>query len=296
MREVGGVRGLPIGLDIVLPVELIPPASRLLLVAAHPDDETIGAAGLLCSLQLRRDTTVAIAHLTDGAPQNLHDADVVGFRDADAYARVRREELTAALDQLPDGTPDLYPLGFRDQEVAHRLLDAVAVIRGVIETFGPTVVMTHPYEGGHPDHDAAAFAVYAALREPAAPNPPPRLLEMTSYHWTKETLRSGQFLPSAEQPIELLLSPEVLSIKRRMLRCFTSQRRVIDALDVPDYERFRAAPPYDFRRPPAPPGGIFYEHFDWGLDSATWCEYAADALNALQIAPNALSAGAPRWL
>jgi N-acetylglucosamine malate deacetylase 2 len=279
----------------VVPVELIPHSSRLLIVAAHPDDETIGAAGLLCCLQLRRDTTVAIAHLTDGAPAKMSGAELAPFRDPETYGRVRRRELTDALENLADGTPELYPLGFRDQEVAHVLLDAVAVVRGVIETFRPDIVMTHPFEGGHPDHDAAAFAVYAAVRGPAAPNPPTRLLEMTSYHWTGETLRSGEFLPSSERETALLLSRDVQAIKQRMLRSFKSQRRVIDGLHVPRHERFRRAPQYDFRRPPAIAGRIYYEQFDCGIDSAAWCQNADEALNALQIAPVALSPVPQPW-
>jgi len=280
----------------VVPVELLRPASRLLIIAAHPDDETLGAGGLMCLLQRQRDTTVAIAHLTDGAPQDMHDATAAGFRDPGAYAHARRRELNAALEQLPDGTPELYALGFRDQEVAHGLLDAVAVVRGVVETFRPTIVMTHPYEGGHPDHDAAAFAAYAALSGPAAPKPPPRLLEMTSYYWTGDILHSGKFLPSAEPETTLHLSREVLAIKQRMLRCFTSQRRIIDALNVREDERFRPAPHYEFRRPPAAPGCIFYERFNWGLDSATWCEYAEAALKALHIAPIDVCRTAQLWL
>jgi LmbE family N-acetylglucosaminyl deacetylase len=296
-RSPPGPRGTEVasGPGTVVPVELIPASSRLLIIAAHPDDETIGSGGLMCSLQLRRDTTIAIAHLTDGAPQNMHDAALARFRDRETYARARRLELEAALEHLPDGTPELHALGFRDQEVAHALVDAVAVVRGVVETFGPTVVMTHPYEGGHPDHDAAAFAAYAALRGPAAPDPPPRLLEMTSYHWTGETLQSGEFLPASEPETKLRLSDDVLAIKRRMLRSFKSQRRIIAALHLDRHERFREAPQYEFRRPPAPPGHIFYEQFDWGLDSATWCEYAVQALKALQIAPIPKSRTA-QWL
>jgi LmbE family N-acetylglucosaminyl deacetylase len=290
------VRGLPLARETVVPAELIPSASRLLIIAAHPDDETIGASGLMCSLQLRRDTTVAIAHLTDGAPQNGKDAANAGFRNRDAYARARRAELDAAVAHLPGGTPELYVLGFCDQEAAHVLIDAVAAVRGVIEAFAPTVVMTHPYEGGHPDHDAAAFAAYAALRGPAAPNAVPALLEMTSYHWTGETLRCGEFLPSTEQETELLFSRDVLAMKRRMLGCFTSQRHVIEGLHVRGPERFRRAPEYDFRSPPAAPGCIYYERFDWGLDSATWCRYAEEALTALQIAPAATSGMAGSWL
>jgi hypothetical protein len=114
---------------------------------------------------------------------------------------------------------------------------------------------------------------------------------MTSYHWTGETLRSGEFLPSPEPETRLHLSRDVQAVKRRMLRCFRSQRRVIDALHLPRHERFRPARRYEFRRPPAAPG-IYYERFDWGVYSADWCKCAEDALNALHMAPRAMSPSA----
>ena len=40
-------------------------------------------------------------------------------------------------------------------------------------------VITHPYEGGHPDHDACAFAARAAVRHSANKA---KLMEFTSYH------------------------------------------------------------------------------------------------------------------
>ena len=119
---------------------------------------------------------------------------------------------------------------------------------------------------------------------------------MTSYHWTGEALRSGEFLPSAEPETEFHLSGTVLATKQRMLRCFTSQRRVIDALHLPAVERFRPAPQYEFRRPPAAAGCVYYERFDWRLDTARWCEYAEEALRALHIAPVAISRTAQPWL
>jgi hypothetical protein len=35
---------------------------------------------------------------------------------------------------------------------------------GALRLIKPDIVFTHPYEGGHPDHDFTAFAVHAACR------------------------------------------------------------------------------------------------------------------------------------
>ena len=60
------------------------------IVVAHPDDETIGAGAQLPHL---RDPL--LAHVTDGAPRSFGLA-------REAYARRRRDELSAALRVLLD--------------------------------------------------------------------------------------------------------------------------------------------------------------------------------------------------
>ena len=60
-----------------------PGGADMMLVVAHPDDETIGFGG-----HLRRLRRLTIVHVTDGAPRDLRDAGRCGFASADAYAAV----------------------------------------------------------------------------------------------------------------------------------------------------------------------------------------------------------------
>src|SRR5262249_28319315 len=144
----------------------------------------------------------------------------------------------------------------------------------------PQVVLTHPYEGGHPDHDASAFAVHAAAGEMKMEKVPvPVLMEFTSYHAAAGGMITGQFLPSEScEEMAFVLTTEIRRRKRSMFDSFASQREMLLNFSV-DYERFRIAPHYDFRRPPHA-GELFYERFPWGMSGENWRKLAVEALNS----------------
>jgi LmbE family N-acetylglucosaminyl deacetylase len=70
----------------------------------------------------------------------------------------------------------------------------------LIEQIRPAAIFTHAYEGGHPDHDAAAFAVHCAVGLVSRRGTPaPVVNEFTSYHngspfALRSWMRVGEFL------------------------------------------------------------------------------------------------------
>ena len=250
----------------------------LLIVVAHADDEVIGVGG-----QLARLSGVRLVHVTDGAPRDLRDARAAGFDDWQDYAAARRHELLAALRLAGIEAAQADGLGLPDQGASFRLVELAEVLAAKFSALRPEMVMTHAYEGGHPDHDATAFAVHAACalvqrRGGAAP----ALIEMTGYHMgTGEPVKS-EFLHRPDIPvITLVLDDHGRAFKRRLVECFPTQRRALADFPI-DVERFRPAPAYDFTRPPHE-GRLFYEHFDWGVEGARWRALAGQALAALEI-------------
>jgi N-acetylglucosamine malate deacetylase 2 len=248
----------------------------IIVVAAHPDDEVIGAGGLLPRI---RDDAYFI-HVTDGSPQDPGDARAAGCATREDYAALRRRELAYALSQAGIGIRKSYMLGFGDQKAAHSLGAITRRLSGIMGRVEPDVVLTHPYEGGHPDHDSTAFAVQLAcelLLDGGRKAPP--VIEFTSYHAGPGGMRVGEFLPSSCPVTELVLNAQERALKRRMFDCFRSQHRVLEQFPI-GVERFRPAPEYDFLRPPHP-GTLHYENFEWGVSGAGWRNLARTALDSI---------------
>jgi N-acetylglucosamine malate deacetylase 2 len=254
-----------------------PPSA--VLVAAHPDDEVIGVGSLLAQFE-----ELLMVHLTDGSPLDMVDARRLGFSKREDYADARRRELDAALAFAGVTLCRCFAMGLADREVslsmASLATDLLAIFRGA----RPDVVLTHPYEGGHPDHDAAALCCRLAVDRMAEdPGGAPGLVEFASYHCGPNGEREYGFLRSGDMrtpdgdgaETRVLLDEPGRRLKQSMLDCFVSQRGVLAGFPT-DEERFRPAPRYDFTRAPHE-GALWYEKFGWTLDGFRWRELAAGA-------------------
>lgn len=244
-----------------------PTDHRVALVVAHPDDETIAAGASLHLL-----TRLLLIHVTDGAPRTLDDVARAGFGSPADYAEARQAELAAAL-HVAGCTPERVALGIPDQDASLHLPAIAHRLRALFARHGTQAVITHAYEGGHPDHDAVALAVHMAA--------PGRVVEFPGYHAAPDgSLVTGQFLPpSHPAAVCIPLDLGERARKRRMLDCFRTQARILAAFDTqeeslrPAYPNFRAAPH---------PGTLNYEHWGWDMTGPRWRALAAEALTTLE--------------
>lgn len=185
------------------------PVSRVVVVAAHPDDETLGAGGLLATVAAAPEVEVSVVVLTDGEASHPRSP----THAPDDLAAVRRVECRHALDQLGPGLAATH-LGVADGQVAaaegsctDRLTELVGDGRGVL--------LLAPWRhDGHPDHEAAGRAAAAAASRTGA-----RLLEYPVWFW--------HWAAPEEAPwasfVRFTLDPAALDAKRRAVTEHRSQ-------------------------------------------------------------------------
>ncbi|WP_370890558.1 PIG-L family deacetylase [Janibacter sp. GXQ6167] len=131
----------------LVPEDLIA-AGRIVVVVAHPDDETLLAGGLIaCAGEVGAEVVVIVA--SDGEASHPHSP----THSSAQLARLRRQEVAAAVTALnPAAT--LVRLGLPDgrlaayEDVLARSLQA-ALGRG-------SMIVTTYAKDGHPDHEAVA--------------------------------------------------------------------------------------------------------------------------------------------
>ncbi len=152
-------------------------ATRLLVVAPHPDDETI-ATGLLIQQVRAAGGEVRILLLTSGDnnpwPQRWLERRLrIGAADRRRWGRRRHAEVLQALQSLGVPEPALQSLGWPDMGLTEVLLQAdgmaMATLAKAIDQFRPDLVAAPALSDRHPDHGSAHVLVRLALAGQARP-------------------------------------------------------------------------------------------------------------------------------
>lgn len=125
----------------------------VLALAAHPDDEVIGAGGLLAWHGLQRHE-VTVVHMTDGAQGDPSQ------RSEDDIAAVRRREGEEALRRL--GLPAPQNWALPDGGLPERLGEVVPRLRELFLAVRPATLYSFWFGEAHRDHRAVAAATVQA--------------------------------------------------------------------------------------------------------------------------------------
>jgi len=218
----------------------VAPADRVLLLAPHPDDETLAAGGLL-QRSLAVGAAVRVVFVTDGennpwAQRATERRWRIGPAERVRWGLRRRQEALAALACLGVAPRQAGFLGFPDQGLTALLLAGGGRLPNTlaeeIAQFRPTLLASPSSRDLHPDHSALAVMVRTMLAALAPDVPRPRERRYIVHH-------SG--LLRMRDALTVDLSALEIDRKRRAILCHASQltmrRQVL--LDFADaHERF----------------------------------------------------------
>lgn len=152
-----------------------PPALPTVVVAAHPDDESLGAGGLIAH-QARARVPVTLVAATDG------DA---AYDDAPGLAAIRRDEQVEAFRALGGGV--IHRLGLPDGGLARH---EAAVTEALLPRLERGTLVVAPFEhDGHPDHDACGRA---ALRAAGVVGARVVRYPVWLWHWSAPRVLAGR--------------------------------------------------------------------------------------------------------
>ncbi len=133
---------------------------RLIVVAPHPDDETIGAYALMCRLR-RRGVAVKVVVLTDGAASHPNSLRWPRRR----LTAERRRESRRVLRQIGVAANDVTFLNLPDGCLHRHTVPARRGLARALGHGGPALVAVSAASDAHPDHRSAAICA-STLRRP----------------------------------------------------------------------------------------------------------------------------------
>ncbi len=172
---------------------------RVLVIAAHPDDETCGAGGMIASLT-DQGIAVYLCMLTDGVTARH------------SHTEMQQQAAREAAAML--GIREVFFHGLPDQRLDQvGLLEVVRPIERHVRELQPDVVLCPPAEDVNQDHRAAFDATMIAVRP--TPDCPVRLTMayevLSSTEWCSPT--KAQFQPDVYFDIASVMDRKLAALE-----------------------------------------------------------------------------------
>ncbi|MFX1565091.1 MAG: PIG-L deacetylase family protein [Promethearchaeota archaeon] len=171
-------------------------SKRLLVVAAHPDDETFGCGGTI-ALEANRDSEVTVCCLS-GTP-------------------LRHQELNAACEILGAKV-----IALKGKDLQLTVPEATKALIPIIQDTQPEVIISHSADDYHPDHQAVHQAVQQATEWAG------HATKFKKKAWRPKRLFNMEINTLHSHPTLLLDVSEVIELKTKAISEYRSQLKKTD--------------------------------------------------------------------
>jgi LmbE family N-acetylglucosaminyl deacetylase len=180
----------------------LPPARPTIVISPHPDDETLGAGGLI-AYQRRRGIPVVVVAVTDGE---------AAYGNSPGLGDLRREEQNRALAELGVDSCRIVRLGLPDSAVTGCEAELTNLLLPLVER--DTLVLAPWSLDPHPDHEASGRAAeVTAGRRGAA------LVSYVFWTWHHRTAKDLDGLPL----VRFVLDEQIQSARAAAIAHYHSQ-------------------------------------------------------------------------
>jgi LmbE family N-acetylglucosaminyl deacetylase len=179
-----------------------PPPLPTVVVSPHPDDETLGAGGLIAT-QCRRGVPVTVVAVTDGE---------AAYPDSPGLGAFRRGEQERALAQLGVGRFRIVRLRLPDSRVAEHEDSLARMLSPLVA--GNTLLVAPWRSDPHPDHEAAGRVAETIARSAGA-----TLISYLFWTWHRNPVDSLASLAL----VKLNLDEELQAAREAALSQYRSQ-------------------------------------------------------------------------
>ncbi len=207
---------------------------KILVVAAHPDDEILGCGAAMAKHAAHGDH-LALVIVADGVTSRTYDPQ---------RPMSRQEELKSNSRAIDRRTKEVYQaamiLGLKKENVCflnladqrldnYLLLDIVKQIESIKDRFLPSIVYTHFWDDLNLDHQIVCRSVLTAFR----PKPGRENADVLHFEIPESTYLSVPGRKDAFNPNHYVDVRETFSLKLKALVSYESERRI--------YPDFRSA-------------------------------------------------------
>ena len=221
--------------------------NNILLIAAHPDDELVGAAFIIKKILLKKNLIIFFP--TNG----VLSKEEMWFWDKRKYQekkKIRNKEMKESLQYL--GVKKFFRQNIPTRKLKENIGKTFNKINLLIKNWKIDTVFCPAYEGGHQDHDVSNF-ICSRLRNNY------KVFEYAEYNFSKGKINCNEFVKPTNDEVTIKLSEKEKREKMKLLEIYNSEKGNLDYVKL-DKECYRKLYDYDYSKPPHP-GKLFYRRF-----------------------------------